>query len=389
MPELRQNIITREWVIIATERARRRTSLSGRRRRLITFRHSNRVRVLPGNESMSAVETYRVADRDGWQVRVVENKFPALSREGDRVRRIDGVYRSMSGVGSTRSSSSTGGTTCHRPSIPSRICRGYSSRTRSATGRSGRHAGRSDHHIQEPRRVRRYVARPPHSQIAATPIVPTQVRHRLDEAIRFFDETGECVFCTTLRRELADRIRIVASTDSFVAFIPFAALSPFHLWIFPVRHCSSFDEIEEYEITDLAVTLRTVLGKLYYGLNDPDYNFSIRSIPAREGEREYFHWYLTVIPASSGPPVLRSAAACISTHLFRKRAPGSSGASRFNDPPITLRSSTSCSVRIPRGRSPSEAPSAQNRRRSHDDGDHHVDHDLLVGVFIVWGTPGT
>jgi UDPglucose--hexose-1-phosphate uridylyltransferase len=104
------------------------------------------------------------------------------------------------------------------------------------------------------------------------------------------------VFCTTLRREVADSVRIVASTDSFVAFIPYAALSPFHLWIFPVRHCSSFDEIDEHEITDLAATLRTVLGKIHYGLNDPDYNFSIRSIPAREGEREYFHWYLTVIP---------------------------------------------------------------------------------------------
>jgi UDPglucose--hexose-1-phosphate uridylyltransferase len=246
---------------------------------------------------MSAVETYRVADRDGWQVRVVENKFPALSREGDRVRRIDGVYRSMSGVGFHEV------VVEHRrhdlsPALYSvedlsRILVAYKERYRQIRKDTrveaiiifknhGESAGTSLAH--------------PHSQIAATPIVPTQVRHRLDEAIRFFDETGECVFCTTLRREVADRIRIVASTDSFVAFIPFAALSPFHLWIFPVRHCSSFDEIEEYEITDLAVTLRTVLGKLYYGLNDPDYNFSIRSIPAREGEREYFHWYLTVIP---------------------------------------------------------------------------------------------
>ena len=246
---------------------------------------------------MSDVETYRVADRDGWQVRVVENKFPALSREGDRVRRIDGVYRSMSGVGFHEV------VVEHRrhdlsPALYSvedlsRILVAYKERYRQIRKDTrveaiiifknhGESAGTSLAH--------------PHSQIAATPIVPTQVRHRLDEAIRFFDETGECVFCTTLRRELADRIRIVASTDSFVAFIPFAALSPFHLWIFPVRHCSSFDEIEEYEITDLAVTLRTVLGKLYYGLNDPDYNFSIRSIPAREGEREYFHWYLTVIP---------------------------------------------------------------------------------------------
>jgi UDPglucose--hexose-1-phosphate uridylyltransferase len=298
MPELRQNIITREWVIIATERARRPDEFIRPKKAVDPVpAFEPGCAFCPGNESMSAVETYRVADRDGWQVRVVENKFPALSREGDRVRRIDGVYRSMSGVGFHEV------VVEHRrhdlsPALYSvedlsRILVAYKERYRQIRKDTrveaiiifknhGESAGTSLAH--------------PHSQIAATPIVPTQVRHRLDEAIRFFDETGECVFCTTLRREVADRIRIVASTDSFVAFIPFAALSPFHLWIFPVRHCSSFDEIEEYEITDLAVTLRTVLGKLYYGLNDPDYNFSIRSIPAREGEREYFHWYLTVIP---------------------------------------------------------------------------------------------
>jgi len=100
MPELRQNIITREWVIIATERARRPDEFIRPKKAVDPVpAFEPGCAFCPGNESMSAVETYRVADRDGWQVRVVENKFPALSREGDRVRRIDGVYRSMSGVG--------------------------------------------------------------------------------------------------------------------------------------------------------------------------------------------------------------------------------------------------------------------------------------------------
>ena len=298
MPELRQNIITREWVIIATERSRRPDEF------IRPNKASGPVPAFdpgcpfcPGNESMSAAETYRVADGERWNVRVVGNKFPALSHEGERVRLIDGVYRSMSGVGFHEVVIE------HRrhdlsPALYSvddlaKILGAYRQRYMEMKKdprveaiiifkNHGESAGTSLAH--------------PHSQIAATPIVPTQVRHRMDEAIRFFDETGDCVFCTTLRRELADGVRIVACTDSFVAFIPFAALSPFHLWIFPVRHCSSFDDIQENEITDLAATLSTVLRKLYYGLNDPDYNFSIRSIPAGEGEREYFHWYLTVIP---------------------------------------------------------------------------------------------
>jgi UDPglucose--hexose-1-phosphate uridylyltransferase len=298
VPELRQNIITREWVIIATERARRPDEFVRPKKAITPVpAFDPGCPFCPGNESMSSAETYRIPEGEGWKVRVVGNKFPALSREGDRVRRIDGVYRSMSGVGFHEV------VVEHRrhdlsPALYSvedlaKVIRVYRQRYMQMRKdprveaiivfkNHGESAGTSLAH--------------PHSQITATPIVPTQVRHRMDEAIRFFDETGECVFCTTLRSELADGIRIVASTDSFVAFIPYAALSPFHLWIFPVRHCSSFDEIEEYEITDLAATLRTVLGKLYHGLNNPDYNFSIRSIPAREGQREFFHWYLTVIP---------------------------------------------------------------------------------------------
>lgn len=298
MPELRQNIITREWVIIAKERARRPDEFVGPKKESAHLPPFDpQCPFCPGNESMSAAETYRVADAEGWKVRVVGNKFPALSQEGDRVRKMDGIFRSMSGVGFHEV------VVEHRrhdlsPALYSvddlsTILCAY--RQRYVQMRKdprveaiiifknhGESAGTSLVH--------------PHSQITATPIVPTQIRHRMDEAIRYFDETGDCVFCTTLKRELEDGHRIIASTGSFVAFIPYAALSPFHLWIFPVRHCSSFDEIEEYELTDLAATLRAVLGKLHYGLNDPDYNFSIRSIPAREGQREFFHWYLTIIP---------------------------------------------------------------------------------------------
>lgn len=42
--------------------------------------------------------------------------------------------------------------------------------------------------------------------------------------------------------------------------------------------------------------LKQVLAKLYYGLNDPDYNYIIRSIPTRYRYADFFSWYITVIP---------------------------------------------------------------------------------------------
>jgi UDPglucose--hexose-1-phosphate uridylyltransferase len=298
MPELRQNIITREWVIIAKERARRPDQFVAPKKESADLpAYDPHCPFCPGNESMSAAETFRIADREGWKVRIIGNKFPALSQDGDRVRKMDGIFRSMSGVGFHEV------VVEHRRHDLSPALYSVEDLTTVLSAYRQRYVQmRKDLRVEAIIIFKNHGESAgtslihPHSQITATPIVPTQIRHRMDEAIRYFDETGDCVFCTTLKRELEDRHRIITSTESFVAFIPYAALSPFHLWIFPVRHCSSFDEIEEHEITDLAATLRTVLGKLHFGLNDPDYNFSIRSIPAREGQREYFHWYLTIIP---------------------------------------------------------------------------------------------
>jgi UDPglucose--hexose-1-phosphate uridylyltransferase len=298
MPELRQNIITREWVIIAKERAQRPHQFARPTRGAAPPPpHDPECPFCVGNERMTVRETYRISGEEGWQVRVVQNKFPALSPEGDRVRRIDGVHRSMSGVGyhevvieHPRHDKSPA---LYTHEEMTRVLLTYRHRYIELSRdqrieaviifkNHGEGAGTSLVH--------------PHSQIAAMPIVPTQIRNRMDEAIRYFDETGECIICATLRHELLDRQRIIETSDHFVAFIPYAALSPFHLWIFPRRHVSSFEAVLDHELRDLSRILTTVLAKLHVGLNNPDYNYSIRSIPSRDGQREYFHWYLTITP---------------------------------------------------------------------------------------------
>jgi UDPglucose--hexose-1-phosphate uridylyltransferase len=298
MPELRQNIITREWVIIAKERAKRPHELvAPALPPRILPRHDPRCPFCPGNENETTLERSRIAGTDSWRVRVVANKYPALQEEGEKVRHIDGIFRSMTAVGyhevvveHPRHDLSPADYTVDETV---QVIEAYRQRYISLAAdprieaviifkNHGEGAGTSLQH--------------PHSQIAAMPIVPTQIRHRLEESIRFFDETGDCVFCTTLQRELEDGTRIVAKNADFVAFVPYAALSPFHLWIFPIRHQSSFDEISPAQVPAFAEILQKVLAKISRGLNNPDYNFSIRSIPAHEGHREYFHWYLTVIP---------------------------------------------------------------------------------------------
>ncbi|PIY93511.1 MAG: galactose-1-phosphate uridylyltransferase, partial [Candidatus Magasanikbacteria bacterium CG_4_10_14_0_8_um_filter_32_14] len=103
-------------------------------------------------------------------------------------------------------------------------------------------------------------------------------------------------FCQNMEDEKKDGSRIVMETKHFIAFIPYAALSPFHTWLYPKRHMARFTEITNKETDDLAVVMKALLGKFYYGLKDPDFNYVIRSAPATLKRPEHFHWYITFIP---------------------------------------------------------------------------------------------
>ncbi len=298
MPELRQNRFTKEWVIVATERARRPEELRVKREPKVVPSHVATCPFCAGNEHLTPPEVMRLNDGDAsWQVRVVPNKFAALSREADMRRNFHRSLRTMSGFGvhdvivETPDHSQT--TALMPDAHVANIIRCYKRRFEELSldpriahvtifKNHGLDAGTSLEH--------------PHSQLIATPIISSQVRGRMYEALRHYDEFGECIFCTALAEELQDRRRVVIASEHFVALEPFAAATPFCTHIYPRRHMASFGYITKEETADLAHVLRTILGKLYFGLQNPDFNYTIRTAPAECAGVLYYHWYLSVIP---------------------------------------------------------------------------------------------
>ncbi len=297
MPELRQNRFTKEWVIVATERARRPDQLAVKREAKVLPPHVATCPFCAGNEQLTPPEVMRIADGDGWQVRVVPNKFAALSRDADLRRTIVRSRRTLNGFGvhdvivETPDHSLT--TALMTDGHVASIIRCYKRRFDDLSSdpriahitifkNHGVDAGTSLEH--------------PHSQLIATPIISSQVRGRMYEALRHYDEFGECIFCTALAEELEENTRIVAASEHFVALEPFASATPFATYIYPLRHMASFGHITDAEIADLAHVLRTVLAKLYVGLKNPDFNYAIRTAPAECAGVGYYHWYLSIIP---------------------------------------------------------------------------------------------
>ncbi len=299
MPELRQNMVTKDWVIIATERAKRPDN----------FVHYHNGKVEPdydptcpfcvGNEELD-LEIESWPKSGPWQTRVVHNKYPALSKDGVIERIYDDSHRRISGIGHheivvDHPVHNTNWALMTPPEIQTVLetlyRRGWGIREDPRIEQiiyfknHGDRAGASLKH--------------PHCQIIGLPIVPNTIRQRIEEARRYFDDFGECVYQVMLHNEINQQQRLVASSEYFVAFVLYAAPSPFHIWVFPRHQSVSFLYCQPEELEDLAKILQDVLKRLYIGLNDPSYNLIIRSAPVKEISNEYLQWYVTIVPRLS------------------------------------------------------------------------------------------
>jgi len=304
MSELRYNIMSKDWVIIASERAKRPHDFKKAKPAAAqpSVEKKADCPFCPGNEAASGPDVARIGNAKSWKVRTVQNKFPALSRETKPGRAVAGPYKKINGFG-------THEVIVEHPRHDMRIplmkdgevediIRMYRQRyidiskiegIKSITifKNNGPAAGCSLEH--------------PHSQLVAALIVPPNIRSRVESAEEYYDVTGKCLLCETLEHETNDKARIVLETKDFVAFVPYASFMPFIVWIAPRRHTASFCSITDEEVKDLAQALGATLGKLYAGLGDPDYNYTIRSAPVKEKWNEALHWYLNIIPRISQP----------------------------------------------------------------------------------------
>jgi UDPglucose--hexose-1-phosphate uridylyltransferase len=300
MAEIRQNRLTGEWVIIAPERAKRGGNLVRPAAPAEVTEYEPTCPFCPGNEALSAGEQYRVDDDGcGWLIRSVVNKFSVLSSTGELA----------SATAAQKTGESVNGVGLHEVLVESprhhlttallpiqhvqRILEAYRHRFLAFYAdprvrhvivfkNHGADAGASQQH--------------PHAQVVGIPIVPGQVVERTERSRRFFAETGRCLACTLIEQEREHACRIIAENVHFVAFIPYAALSPYHLWIFPKAHAACFSEQPNETLPALAEIVLTILAKVHGLLANPAFNLVVRSLGPQEKDALHFHWYISIVP---------------------------------------------------------------------------------------------
>lgn len=136
----------------------------------------------------------------------------------------------------------------------------------------------------------------PHGQIYAFPFLPPLVKAEIEAAAAHNAEHGGCLYCGILGQELAEGARLVASNESFVAYLPFFGRFPAELHIVSRRHLGSLAELDAEERTDLAAILSVVRRKYdnLYGFQLP-LMMMVRQSPV-QGDHPYFHFHIDFLP---------------------------------------------------------------------------------------------
>ncbi|WP_107689481.1 galactose-1-phosphate uridylyltransferase [Coprothermobacter proteolyticus] len=310
MPEFRKDPLTGSWVIIAPERAQRPIDANHRTAQVEEFAEwSEECPFCSGNELMTPPEVlaYRSpgtgSNQRGWTLRVVRNKYPALSPDLE-LNTVTGndLHRSMVGFG------------YHEVIIetPSHS-RDFSFMALDEiedvlwAWRDRLLSIRADKRIKYALVFKNYGHRAgaslvhPHSQIIATPMVPKRIEEEVQNMRNYYGEKGACLLCAMLNTEKSEKKRIVEQNQSFTAYCPYASMSAYQIMIVPNWHSSEFIELNPVQIKDLSKILWSVFRRLHSAVGGlVPYNLWLHNSPWwQEYDTSFFHWHIDLVPRLS------------------------------------------------------------------------------------------
>ncbi len=305
--ELRMDLISGDWVVIAAARGKRPKTFKQEERK--------RIAISPKDCPFCQIHTQReptLIYSNGkkmplgkgiplnWTTITIPNKYPAFVPDDNLGETIEGgLYKKMNAVGFheivvTRD---------HKKSLAQlplarvkEVFDVYQTRYLSLMKEKfvkhisifhnqGAEAGASQPH--------------PHSQFITTPLIDRDLRSALSNSERYYKKHKKCAYCEMSKWERKVKKRIVFENKDFLVICPFASKFMFQMIVSPKKHSPYFERITEKEKTSLAEAFQRALIKLYRAFDDPAYNFYLHTAPCDGKNYDYYHWHWTIIPKTS------------------------------------------------------------------------------------------
>ncbi|MCH2113561.1 MAG: galactose-1-phosphate uridylyltransferase [Pirellulales bacterium] len=142
-----------------------------------------------------------------------------------------------------------------------------------------------------------------HSQLMALPFVPAGIKAKLRGARSYFAKHDACIFCHLLEQEVNAGVRWVAEEGPFVAFCAYAGRQPYETWILPTTHAAHYGELGDEDVVSLAKILQKILLCMRSRIPFLSYNLILHTAPFDHGgdlqDSPYFHWHWELVPRTN------------------------------------------------------------------------------------------
>jgi UDPglucose--hexose-1-phosphate uridylyltransferase len=145
----------------------------------------------------------------------------------------------------------------------------------------------------------------PHGQIYGYPFVPPRFARVADTLRRYGERSGGCLQCDLLQAELDAGARIVCSSASWVAYVPFAARWPYEVRLVPREHVPDLPALSDAARDELAAAYVDVLRRFDALFDTPTpYISGWQQAPVRQ-DRERWHLAAEIFTIRRAPGKLK------------------------------------------------------------------------------------
>ncbi len=300
--EIRQDLVSGDWIVVATGRSERPHEIKARQK----MEHPEKGDPFADPEKFGnkIIETIMKKDGSDWEIKIIENKYPLVTHGACGEVMEHGPFKYRDGIG------------FHEVVIyrdPDKSFHDFTSEEMEVVVKTYRDRYKEilksdkcqkftlifhNHGIEAGASLAH-----PHSQIISVPVYPPDVNGSLEGAERYYKNTGKKVHQVMVECEMEDRKRTIYENDKFIALCPYASGLPYEVRIYPKDFNACFDALSNEDLKECVDVLQTVLKKLYKGLNDPPYNFYIHTAPGDENftcpAAEFYTWHMEILPKLS------------------------------------------------------------------------------------------
>lgn len=299
MSELRQDLVSGDWVLIAPGRAARPRFLDKKKQ----ARKPSPKSTCPFEDlkkSGNWPPIFVTPGEKDWQMVVLPNKYPAVERGPVcSVPFRQGIYHARTAVGThrllvtrdhNRPFAELNAAEAIKVFQIFQMLHAEAAKDRCAAYvlsfyNYGPDAGASIWH--------------PHYQILSLPIIPPHNLRSLRGSNEYFKKFGRCVRCDIIQVERRKKTRVVVENEHAIAIVPYASKRPFEVSVLPKKHWPLLRETPPAALRGVALALHSAIQKMKKTLKDPDLNFFVHDTPLDHKDYRHHHWHIELIPKTS------------------------------------------------------------------------------------------